>query len=261
MRGQEPPQRFLRGAQLRSLQPLSARSTSLRSHLPLALALGLPLCSLAVAQRRSTKHGLFEDRRRRCTDSLLTLNGVVFCLQLLSRGALLAWGAKVNSLIAAGQLWRLLTPALLHGGVVHLLVNCYSLHQIGPEAERLLGPQRFLSLYVFSAVTGNVASFYLSPHPGVGASGAIFGLLGSLAFHFARHRDLLGRTGERQLRSLTFIVALNLLLGAASRGVDSFAHFGGLLGGAAFTACLGPRLVTKRRGKNDDDDRLLLKLR
>ena len=108
-------------------------------------------------------------------------------------------GEQVNALIAAGQLWRLVTPALLHGDVLHLLVNCYSLNQVGPASERLLGPQRFLSLYVTAAVTGNLASFLFCPNPGVGSSGAILGLVGSMAMYFARHRGLHGRAGELQL--------------------------------------------------------------
>jgi membrane associated rhomboid family serine protease len=106
----------------------------------------------------------------------------------------------VNQLIAAGQFWRLLTPALLHGGVVHLLVNCYSLNDLGPAAETLLGRRRFACLYAASAVSGNLASYFMNPGPGVGASGAIFGLVGCLAVYFARHRHLHGRAGELKLQ-------------------------------------------------------------
>jgi len=160
------------------------------------------------------------DKQRRCTDVLLSLNVAAYAAQVLSRGALLSWGAKVrsrrlrkapacadslsvftqvNQLIAAGQLWRLVTPALLHGGLLHLFVNCYSLNDLGPAAERLLGPRRFPCLYIASAVSGNVASYLMNPGPGVGASGAIFGLVGCLAVYFARHRRLYGRAGELKL--------------------------------------------------------------
>jgi hypothetical protein len=179
-----------------------------------------------------------EDERRRCTDVLLATNVAAFAAQILSRGALLAWGAKVlcdgarvgarlcacsavmtrfdslgcrlsafrvrarqvNQLISAGQFWRLLTPALLHGGVVHLFVNCYSLNDLGPAAEMLLGRRRFACLYAASAVSGNLASYFMNPGPGVGASGAIFGLVGCLAVYFARHRHLHGRAGELKLQ-------------------------------------------------------------
>jgi membrane associated rhomboid family serine protease len=171
----------------------------------------------------------------------------------------------VNSLIASGQLWRLATPALLHGDLLHLLVNCYSLNQVGPAAERLLGPHRFLCLYASSAVAGNVASFYLCPSPGVGSSGAIMGLVGSLAVYFARHRELHGRVGEARLecvaslapksphaarcRSLTRVIMLNLLFGALSRNVDNWAHLGGLSSGALYAYAFGPNLVAGRNGR------------
>jgi membrane associated rhomboid family serine protease len=177
------------------------------------------------SRRRGSGFGFGEDERRRCTDILLATNVTAFAAQLLSRGALLAWGAKasaralaagvadgahaltplcaraqVNQLISAGQFWRLLTPALLHGGVVHLFVNCYSLNDLGPAAEALLGPRRFACFYAASAVSGNVASYLMNPGPGVGASGAIFGLVGCLAVYFARHRHLHGRAGELKLQ-------------------------------------------------------------
>ena len=175
----------------------------------------------------------------------------------------------MNSLIAGGQLWRLLTPALLHGGLMHLFVNCYSLNDLGPAAERLLGPRRFTCLYAASAVSGNVASFYFNPGPGVGASGAIFGLVGCLAVYFARHRRLYGRMGELKLecvllshprsgahatetpahspaatrRALTRVIVMNLFLGGMSQNIDNWAHLGGLVGGAALAFLCGPNLV------------------
>ena len=89
-------------------------------------------------------------------------------------------------------MWRLVTPALLHGGLLHLLVNSYSLNALGPNVEALLGRGRFAALYAASAVSGNVASFVMNPHPAVGASGAVFGLLGCMGVYLARHRHLHG---------------------------------------------------------------------
>jgi len=197
------------------------------------------------ARGRWRGRGVFEDERRRGTDLLLAASVAAYAAQLLSRGALLAWGAKVNPLIAAGQVWRLATPALLHGSLLHLGVNCYSLNNLGPPAEALLGTRRFACLYAVGAVAGNVASFARNPAPGVGASGAIFGLLGCLAVYFARHRHLHGRGGEAQLQSLLRVTALNLLLGAASPGIDNWAHAGGLAGGALFGLLFGPSLQVR----------------
>jgi membrane associated rhomboid family serine protease len=164
---------------------------------------------------------------------LLVTNVAAYALQLLSRGALTSWGAKVrlcaaaltcfaarasdartcgaqvNSRIAAGQLWRLVTPALLHGGVLHLLLNSYALNELGPSAEALLGRGRFVALYALSAVSGNVASYVCSPRSAVGASGAVFGLLGCLGVYLARHRHL---HGELELKCATSMARIASLL-------------------------------------------------
>ncbi len=170
---------------------------------------------------------MWEDERRRATDVLLITNAAVFAVQLLSRGVVLSWGSKVrrlwraqegkatphstrprfqvNSHIAAGQLWRLVTPALLHRDVLHLLVNTYSLNELGPSVEALLGRGRFAALYAASAVGGNVTSFMMNPLPTVGASSVVFGLAGCMGVCLARHRHL---HGELELRCVPPLVAL-----------------------------------------------------
>ena len=88
--------------------------------------------------------------------------------------------AKRSDLILQGkELYRLVTPVFLHGGVVHLLMNSYSLQNIGPEIEQTFGSGRFLATYLASGVAGNLLSSFMSPNPAVGASGAIFGLMGA----------------------------------------------------------------------------------
>jgi len=174
---------------------------------------------------------------------------------------------QVNSLIAAGQVWRLVTPALLHGSVVHLLVNSYSLNELGPGVETLLGRNRFVALYAASTVGGNVASFFMSPHPAVGASGAIFGLLGCMGVYLARHQHLHGGVqlqcvppllrkrleaapltrGARARRAIQRAVVLNLMFGAASPSVDNWAHLGGLAAGALLTLLFGPNMQWEGR--------------
>lgn len=78
----------------------------------------------------------------------------------------------------------------MHAGVLHLGLNTLALAQLGPEAEAVLGAQSFLSIYLLSGLSGSVASFLTSPKlVTVGASGAIFGLLGKLAYHLFKHAD------------------------------------------------------------------------
>lgn len=79
--------------------------------------------------------------------------------------------AQVNSAINAGQWWRFLTPALLHGDSEHLESNNKSLQSLGPMLEDISGPPRFLAVYVISALTGSLASYRMSTRPSVGASG------------------------------------------------------------------------------------------
>jgi len=116
---------------------------------------------------------------------------------ILSLGAKDNQGIKVN-----GEYYRFLTSMFLHLGLLHIGVNAYSLYAIGPETERLYGTGRFLAIYFIAGLAGGVASFALSPAPGVGASGAIFGLVGALAVFFYTSRSLLGDIARRQLGSL-----------------------------------------------------------
>jgi len=189
---------------------------------------------------------------RRLTDLLLALNCSVFVANLAMGGdKLLVMGAKVNSAILAGQWWRLLTATTLHGGVLHLLVNCVSLSNIGPLLERISGQERFAAVYALSGLTGSLASFCFNSHPSVGASGAIFGLGGALAVFFYRHRELMGDYSERVLNQLGMNLLINFGFGLLSRSIDNWAHFGGMLGGAIVAWLLGPRLVLRRSEEGD----------
>jgi len=155
----------------------------------------------------------------------------------------LEFGAKDNVSILAGQVWRLVTPVFLHAGLAHLGVNMYSLFALGPPVERFFGAPRMLALYLLSGISGVVFSLAFNPYPSVGASGAIFGLLGALAMFLYLHRGLFGAAGGMQLRQLIIVGALNLVYSAANPGIDLWGHIGGLLAGAACAAYFGPRLA------------------
>ncbi len=106
---------------------------------------------------------------------------------------LVFFGAKDGSLIHAGQWWRLLTPMVLHAGWLHWGMNSLFLWVIGPLVERLFGRPRMFFLYIFAGVCGNYASYVHDPAvPSVGASTALFGLLGALAVFFWRERAAAG---------------------------------------------------------------------
>ncbi|XP_062077275.1 RHOMBOID-like protein 10, chloroplastic [Humulus lupulus] len=179
----------------------------------------------------------FEDRG--LTNVLLALNVAIFIAQIASNGRLISWGAKVNNLIEEGQLWRLVTSSFLHANVGHLLVNCYSLNSVGPSVEKISGPGRFIAIYFVSAIASSAMSCMFSSDPAVGASGAIFGLVGSVAVFVMRHRGQVGG-GRSQLQHIVNVIALNMVIGLVSEGIDNWGHLGGLLGGAAASWLLGP---------------------
>ncbi|KAH0916062.1 hypothetical protein HID58_030508, partial [Brassica napus] len=191
--------------------------------------------------KRNTSSG------RRWTNVLLAVNVIMYIAQVASNGRVLTWGAKVNSLIDRGQLWRLATSSVLHANPMHLMINCYSLNSIGPTAESLGGPKRFLAVYLTSAVAktilrvlGSAMSYWLNKSPSVGASGAIFGLVGSVAVFVMRHKQMV-RGGNEDLMQIAQVIALNMTLGLVSRGIDNWGHIGGLLGGTAMAWLVGPQ--------------------
>ena len=152
---------------------------------------------------------------------------------------LFRFGAKENDAIAGGEYWRLLTAAFLHGGIIHLLVNSWSLYVLGTLTERVLGAGRFLATYLVSAATGSLASWAFNPAIGVGASGAIFGLLGTALYLSWRGKTPHIPPGA--LRSLGFWTIYNLVYGFITPTIDNAAHLGGLAGGVVCAVVLaGP---------------------
>ena len=143
--------------------------------------------------------------------------------------------------VANGELWRLLTVALVHAPgqiefFMHLGFNMYALYIVGPAVETIYGAPRMLFMYLVSAVTGSVASFVFSPHYpfAVGASGAIFGLFGVLFIASRVHHPLLARRERAIMTQVGTLIVLNLAIGfglGGVTGIDNAAHVGGLLGG------------------------------
>ena len=134
--------------------------------------------------------------------------------------------------VANGEWYRLVTVALLHGGVLHLLFNMYALWVIGVQLESVLGRWRFATVYLLALIGGSTASllFNASNVPAVGASGAIFGLFGATV--------IVNRRRGRDATSMYSVIAINLALGFFLPNVDWHAHLGGLIFGAASSALL-----------------------
>ncbi len=159
----------------------------------------------------------------------------------------LSLGALIPALVAEGEAWRLVTSAFLHSGFVHLALNMLSLYFLGSFAEVTFGRSRFLALYLISGIAGGLAYLYFGSFsaPAVGASGAIFGLLGGV-FGFAIRRGTFSMRNPI-ISQLLLLTALNLFLGATIPGVSNTAHIGGLLGGLVFGYLMAPTVFSQKK--------------
>ncbi len=152
------------------------------------------------------------------------------------------FGMKINTAIEAGQIWRLITPVLLHGSLLHLGFNMYALYIFGPNLEAMYGHGRFLALYLLSGFAGIVLSFLLSPANSLGASTAIFGMLAAEGVFLYQNSGMI-QNSRRMLTNLISIAVINLVIGfAPGMNIDNLGHLGGLLGGAMFAWFGGPIL-------------------
>ncbi|MBA4385167.1 MAG: hypothetical protein C0410_10570 [Anaerolinea sp.] len=188
---------------------------------------------------------------------ILGVTILMYGLQYLSQSLLngvdlpFVMGGKVNELILRGQVWRLITPVLLHGGILHLAFNMYALFSIGRSLEQFYGHWRYLALYLVAGYTGNVLSFLLSANPSLGASTAIFGLAAAEGVLIFKNKKLFGGRAQPMLINLGLVLAVNLSLGfSANSGIDYWGHIGGLAGGAIFAWVAGPLFAVKANQQN-----------
>lgn len=163
------------------------------------------------------------------TRTLIVINVVMFLLQKAVPGLQSRLLLDVGA-VASGEYYRLVTAAFLHGGVLHIFFNMYLLLLIGSQLEAALGRWRFTTLYLVSALGGSAASYLFNPvgYSALGASGAVFGLFGAL---FVVSRRL-----GADVRGITWLIALNLVIGFVLPNIDWRAHVGGLLTGAVLAA-------------------------
>ena len=147
-------------------------------------------------------------------------------------------GANVASAtVGEGQAWRLLTCTFVHANVLHVGMNMYVLKSVGETAERLFGSVLFFVLYILAGLGGSIASlaWTLSSDPrmpSVGASGAVFGVMGGLlGFALSRRNSVPAPVYKSLLRISVFFTAVNIGLGMMVPQIDNAAHIGGLLVG------------------------------
>lgn len=222
---------------------------------------------------------VFLERLRRAapgvpvTKGLVTLNLLVFLAMVAMAGSfdkgdagllevllggfslpqLTAWGANTAPLTigtpaASAEPWRLLTAAFLHGNLLHVGMNLLVLRQIGETAERLLGSATYAAVYLLAALGGSIASlgWHAVHNPlavSVGASGAVFGVMGAtLGFALARKEAVPRRIYRALLNSGLWFTGINIAFGLSMSMVDNAAHIGGLVVGVLAGAALSREL-------------------
>jgi rhomboid protease GluP len=199
---------------------------------------------------------------------LVTIIGV-FIVRAISPDLdrqLYLWGANHQpDVLNGGEFYRLLTSMFLHasiynpftgdlilGNSLHLIFNAYILYYSGSYVERLFGHTRFAIIYLLGGLTASIASAVLSNVYSVGASGAVFAVLGAQFIYLYKHRILLGQRARSQMQSLIMMAVFNLLFGALSSigtgpvRVDNWAHIGGAIGGLALAWLISPLYIVRR---------------
>ena len=189
-------------------------------------------CPECVAEARKSAPKVRSVMRATAPATMAIIGVVVFTylMQIFIGREVVSELALVPSLIEAGEWWRLLTPILVHGGALHLFLNMYILFMYGPQVEQAFGTVRFVVMFLLSGLMGSAFSFAFPPdNASVGASGAIFGVVGVLVAYLYRRR----RTTfmAQYLRGMGFFIIANLVFGFIFPGIDNFAHIGGLVGG------------------------------
>jgi rhomboid protease GluP len=158
----------------------------------------------------------------------------------------LTLGALVPASVAHGKLWLLGSSMFLHAGFIHLALNMLSLYFLGSFVEVAFGRGRFLALYLTSGLAGGIAYLYFGEFDGsvVGASGAIFGLLGGVLGYSLRRGTFSWQ--NPLIRQLLILTALNLYFGFSVSNISNTAHIGGLVGGLAFGWLVAPTVYSKK---------------
>lgn len=159
---------------------------------------------------------------------------------------------NLKAAIVSGEYYRLFTSAFIHANIYHIAFNMYALWILGKEAESYFGRGKFLIIYILSALASSLLSTLLNTGYSVGASGAIFGLLGALLYFGYNYRAYLGNTLINQILP---VILINLFLGFTISSVDNFGHIGGLIGGFLASMAVG---VTTKDGKTNNTNGIIL---
>ena len=201
----------------------------------------------------------FSTKKIYITQAIILLCSIAFLITTVFGGLISLLDVPSNVLVFLGanniaflknyEVWRLITYMFLHGSLLHLLVNMYSLYIIGTQIENYYGKAKYITIYIISGICGGLLSAIGigSTSISVGASGALFGLLGALAYFGYNYRLYLGNVLKTQIVP---VIAVNLLIGFMVQGIDNFCHIGGLVSGIFLAMALGVE------GKSKKSDRI-----
>ena len=201
---------------------------------------------------------IFSHKKPVVTYILITLNIMVYLFLLLyDRTGNIKYLLSNNYvLVKNGEFHRLFTAMFVHSDILHIFFNMYALYILGPQVERYYGKSKFLLVYIVSGLLGSLFScVFMSDNTfSMGASGAIFGLLGSIAYFTFYYRATL----QGLLRSQVVpVIVVNLLIGIMFSNIDIFAHLGGLIGGILVSMGIG---IGDKGRKNDQINGIIVLL-
>lgn len=191
---------------------------------------------------------LFKPKKPIITYALIAINVIIFLLGMILNlsDTFINLFANYGPLVTEGQYYRLFTSMFIHANLFHILFNMYALYLLGSQAEGFFGKGKFLVIYILSGISGSLLSILLNQGAvSVGASGAIFGILGALLYFGYNNRVYLGNT---LIREIVPVILINLAFGFMMTGVDNFAHIGGLIGGITTAMAVG---FYSNTGKSD----------
>ena len=186
---------------------------------------------------------VFKPKKIVVTYALMALCTLIYILQIFFP-SLTACGAVNGTLVRNGQAYRLITRMFMHGSIWHLLCNMYSLYVIGCATENYFGKKKFLLIYFVSGIIGSMFSCIFNTGWSLGASGAIFGLMGALCYFGYYYRLYMGKALYSEIIP---VIVLNLALSLIVSNIDFYAHIGGLIGGVFITMGLGIKNKTDKQ--------------
>jgi membrane associated rhomboid family serine protease len=193
---------------------------------------GRPRLRAPVRQRAARRALSFRTNEPYVTWTLVALNVVVYLITVAQGAGINSPGGKLFNdwdlygyAVANGGWWRLITAAFLHANILHIALNMLALVWLGGPVERYIGPLRYVGLYVASGLAGSAGALVVTPNsPTVGASGAIFGILGALLIiEYQATGNLAGQAFS--------LIAINLIFSFTMSNISVGGHVGGLIGG------------------------------